>query len=108
MSGADLSAFRRGPWLEANVPDSAYLQIVVPTGHFDSVDRPWRGIVTRDGWKYVALEGQPWLMFNLNEDPYEQVNLAHNSLFAKERRKLQTRLAEWINDTGDAFELPEL
>lgn len=108
MSGTDLSAFRRGPWPEANVPDSAFLQIVVPTRHFDSVDRPWRGIVTGDGWKYVVLEGQPWLMFNLNEDPYEQVNLAHNSLFAKERRGLQARLAEWVNDTGDAFELPEI
>jgi hypothetical protein len=30
-------------------PDSAYLQSVIPTMHADSVDKPWRGIVTRDG-----------------------------------------------------------
>jgi arylsulfatase A-like enzyme len=76
--------------------------------HGDSVDRPWRGVVTRDGWKYVALERQPWLMFNLNNDPYELANLAHNTSFRAERKRLQERLARWIADTGDEFSLPEL
>jgi arylsulfatase A-like enzyme len=78
----------------------------VPTRHGNSVDRPWRGVVTRDGWKYVVLEGQPWLMFDLNEDPYELANLAHNTLFRHERRKLLDRPAARIDDTGDAFALP--
>ncbi len=64
--------------------------------------------MTRDGWKYVALEGQPWLMYNLHEDPYEQANLAHNTRFSAERRRLQERLATWIHDTGDHFELPRI
>ena len=89
-------------------PDSAFIQIVVPTRHPDSVDRPWRAIVTDDGWKYAVLEGQPWLMFNLNEDPYELVNLAHNTVFAAKRRQLQDRLERWIEETGDSFELPEI
>lgn len=89
-------------------PDSAFIQIVVPTRHPDSIDRPWRAIVTDDGWKYVVLEGQPWLMFNLNEDPYEQVNLAHNTLVANERKRLQARLKRWIDETGDTFLLPEI
>ena len=55
----------------------------------------------------MALEGQPWLLFNLNEDPYEQANHAHNSLYHAERRQLQARLAEWIDHTGDSFQLPE-
>ena len=29
-------------------------------------------MVTRDSWKYVVLEGQPWMLHNLNEDPYEE------------------------------------
>ena len=89
-------------------PDSAFLQSVIPTKHGDSVDRPWRGIVTRDGWKYACLEGQPWLLFNLNEDPYEQVNLALNTKFGRPRKKLQDRLAGWIEKTGDKFEMPKL
>ncbi len=47
-------------------------------------------------------------MFDLNLDPYELVNLAHNSRFKAERRRLQERLAQWIADTGDAFALPTL
>ena len=64
--------------------------------------------MTRDGWKYVALEDHPWLLHNLNEDPFEQANLALNPRFAVERRKLQERLAAWISDTGDQFTLPKL
>ena len=54
-----------------NAPDSAYIQknVETPTGY--GTQFPWRGIVTRDGWKYVCLAGTPYLMFNLNEDPLE-------------------------------------
>jgi arylsulfatase A-like enzyme len=107
MRGHDYSDQRRYGSTES-MPDSALLQCVIPTGHADSVDRTWRGIVTRDHWKYVVLEGQPWLMFNLNEDPYEQANLAHNTRYRAERRRLHERLAQWLADTDDAFALPAL
>ena len=89
-------------------PDSALLQLVIPTEHGDSVDRAWRGIVTRDGWKYVCLAGEPWLLFNLNEDEYEGQNLAHNTIYAKQRLRCHERLKEWLVETGDHFVLPEL
>jgi arylsulfatase A-like enzyme len=108
MAGTDYSAYHLGTDVPAPEDDSALLQLVVPTGHGQSVDRPWRGIVTGDGWKYVVLEGQPWLMFNLNDDPYEQVNLAHNTNFATKRRALQDRLDERIRVVGDRFAMPEL
>ena len=107
MQGTDYSGYRLRDRAVGSEPDSAYLQTVLPTMHGHSVDRPWRGVVTRDNWKYVALEGQPWLLFNLNEDPYEQANHAHNSLYHGERRRLQARLAAWIDCTGDSFQLPE-
>jgi arylsulfatase A-like enzyme len=108
MRGTDYSpSVVRGRQPEGE-PDSAYLQLVVPTGHGDSIDRPWRAVVTRDGWKYACLEHQPWLMFNLNEDPYELVNLAHNTRFGAERKRLHDRLAAWVSDTGDEFPLPSL
>ena len=107
MPGTDYSHQRQRK-LAGIEPDSAFLQLVVPTGHANSVDRPWRGVVTRDGWKYVVLEGQPWLMFNLADDPYELANLAHNTGFRAERQRLQERLADWIDETGDVFVLPEM
>lgn len=107
MQGFDYS-FRwrpdRAP--QGEIPDATLLQSIVPTLHADSVDRPWRGVVTRDGWKYVVLEHQPWLLFNLNEDPFEQVNLAHNSVFWPERRQLQETLRALLARFEDAFPLP--
>jgi len=108
MAGTDYSGYRLQDKEVINEPDSAFLQLVAPTGHAHSADRPWRGVVTRDGWKYAVLEGQPWLLFNLNEDPYELANLAHNSFFRREREQLQAQLAAWIDETGDHFALPAL
>jgi arylsulfatase A-like enzyme len=107
MRGADLSGLRLPGRPAPSQPDSAYLQCVIPTLHADSIDRPWRGLVTADGWKYVALEGQPWLLFNLNEDPYELANHAHNTRYQSERKRLNERLRQWVADTGDTFQLPE-
>ena len=45
-------------------------------------------------------------MFNLNEDPYEQVNVAFNSQYRAERNQLIARLKQWVADTGDKFQLP--
>lgn len=87
MQGTDYSGYRLGRPV-ANEPDSALCQPVVPTGHGDSPDRAWRAVVTRDGWKYAVLEGQPWLLHDHNDDPYEQANLALNTGVGSERRRL--------------------
>ena len=92
---------------EATTPDSAYLQSVVPTEHSSSTDIPWRGVVTRDGWKYAAIPGQPWMMHDLNQDPYEFVNLALQAHARGRRQALNERVAQWIATTGDRFVLPE-
>ena len=108
MEGKDYSSFRvrKAGTAAVSLPDSAYLQVVVPTWHADSVNKPYRGIVTRDGWKYTCFEGISWMMFNLNEDPFEQVNLAHNSKYRVERQRLIGRLKQWGADSGDRFGIP--
>lgn len=88
-------------------PDSVFMQSVVPTGHSTCIDKPWRGLVTADGWKYACFEGASWLLFNLNEDPYEQVNLAHYGKYVAEKKRLAERLRAWIADTGDSFQVPD-
>jgi len=104
MQGTDYSACYHRTGELPSFPDSAYIQSVIPTGHGDSVDRPWRGVVMADGWKYVALEGQPWLLFDTARDPYEQVNVAHNTRYRTERARCHDRLAAWISETGDQFD----
>ncbi len=107
MTGADFSHHRIRKLAAGPEPDSAYLQNVVPTGYANSINTPYRGIVTRGGWKYACFENRSWLMFNLNDDPLEEVNLAQNNRYAEERRKLISRLKQWVADTDDRFAVPE-
>lgn len=107
MRGCDYSHYRLQKRPAGAEPDSAYLQNVIPTGHPDSINTPYRGIVTRNGWKYVCFENRSWMMFNLNDDPYEEADLAQNNRFRAERKKLIARLKQWAADTGDRFSIPE-
>lgn len=106
MQGTDYSGFRLASRKQCDIPDSAFIQNVIPTKHADSVDKSWRGVVTRDGWKYVCFPNADWLLFHLAEDPYEQVNLAHNPRYGAKRRQLRDRLRQWIEETGDEFSVP--
>jgi arylsulfatase A-like enzyme len=107
MQGTDLSWLRLVGRERQSKPDSAYLQTVIPTGHGHSVNKPYRGVVTVDGWKYACFEGVSYVMYNLNDDPYEQVNLAHNNRYTAERKKLIARTRQWAADVGDEFKFPE-
>lgn len=107
MRGADLSHHRLNKPAAGPEPDSAYLQNVVPTGHPDSINTPYRGLVTRDGWKYVCFENRSWLLFNLNDDPFEEANLAQNNKFRAERKQMISRLKQWVADEKDKFAIPE-
>ncbi len=108
MAGTDFSHYVvPGRPKPASEPDSAFLQHSYRK-RFDCLNRVWRGIRTCDGWKYVCLEHQPLLMFNLNEDPYEMANLAFLDTYNDERAALQAQLASWLARTGDVFPLPEL
>ena len=108
MRGTDLSYdIMPGRPRPAAEPQSAFLQHSFRKC-FDCLNRVWRGVVTRDGWKYVCLEHQPVMLFNLNEDPYELANLAYLDAFNDERAALQALLAEWLERTGDTFPLPAL
>lgn len=99
--------FRKKPDVKAE-PDSAYLQQLVRKFHPHSVNKEWRGVAMRDGWKYVCTPGNDWLLHNTRDDPYELANLAHDTSFAAQRARCHERLTRWIEETGDAFELPEV
>ena len=99
---------RKGSIQRDDEPDSAYLQHCVRKMHPGCMDRTWRGIVTRDGWKYVVSDGFPYMLFDLNEDPYELNNLALDAACGQKRRDLQHRLAQWMDRVDDPYPLPEL
>ncbi len=106
LPGFDYSPALRGWGRVVDPPRSAYLQNVRPTGHGDSCDRSYRGVVTLDGWKYVCTEGDDWMLFNLAEDPYEECNLVFNSRFHAKRDELRAMTVEWARRTRDDFRFP--
>ena len=67
---------------------------------------PYRGIVTTDGWKLACVENFTWLLFNLNEDPYEEANQAQNNLYRAERKRLLNRLRQWIAERRITSQFP--
>jgi len=109
MAGFDYSGLcRRQADPPQAPPESAFLQQIEYKRHARTVNRTWRGVVTRDGWKYACMSGHDWLLHCLPEDPYEQDNRAYNSHYAAQRERCHRLLRDWIRRTGDAFELPPL
>lgn len=105
MEGFDYSHRRTGVNLRERIsqePGSAYLQLI---GDRES-GYAWRCVVTHDGWKYACVEGGEWLLFNLNNDPHEQNNLAFNTSYQGKRDEMKALLQDWIVKTGDSFPLP--
>jgi arylsulfatase A-like enzyme len=89
-------------------PDSAYLQQIPRKMHAHSVNRAWRAVLMRDGWKYVCTPNNDWLLHDTKRDPYEMANLAYDRMFQKEKERCHARLERWIDETGDEFELPDI
>lgn len=89
-------------------PDSAYLQQIPRKFHAHSVNKSWRGVLMRDGWKYVCTPGSDWLLFNTRDDPYEMANVCHDIAFQQQKERCHRRLAQWIAETGDEFDLPDI
>jgi arylsulfatase A-like enzyme len=111
MDGFDYSRWATAPWDATALPgepESAFLQHLPRKKHPYTLDRPWRAVVTRDGWKYACIPGAPLGMYDLNEDPYELDNKAFKQAYIAQRTRLHALLAEWIRRTGDEFALPEL
>ena len=106
MPGRDYAPVARGEDGAAEAaPGSALLGLYAPSRVGYGMDREFRGVVTTDGWKYVVLEHQSWLLFHLADDPYELANLVFEREFQSRRDALHAQLAQWLRRTGDDFAL---
>ncbi|MFR9650263.1 MAG: sulfatase [Rikenellaceae bacterium] len=102
MMGFDFSQVLTDGVVVEGVPDAVLLQHIYPKD-FRCLDRPWRGLVTSDGWKYVVVENQPIMMFDLNEDPYELNNVVYLAPYREKRAVLAAKLQEMLDKVGDEF-----
>lgn len=102
MMGFDFSKIATEGIAVEGIPDAVLLQHIYPKA-FECLDRPWRGVVTADGWKYVVVEHQPIMLFNLNEDPYELNNLVYLAPYKKQRAALAEKLQTMLDSVDDDF-----
>lgn len=98
MQGSDLSAVIRGA---EGGPESAFFQQFVPYLS-DDVREGWRGVRTTRHL-YARTETTPWLLYDLQADPYQLRNLADDPASAPLREDLEAKLRGWMARTGDAW-----
>jgi arylsulfatase A-like enzyme len=100
MQGTDLSAVVLGE--SEHGPDSAFFEIFGPY-HAGGVTEGWRGVRTAR-YMYARHQDAPWVLYDLEQDPYELNNLAVDPAAAAVREEMEQRLAEWMKKTGDSWD----
>lgn len=100
MQGEDLSAVVLGD--SEDGPESAYFQIFGPylSG---GVESGWRGVRTQR-YMYARSRQEPWVLYDLEADPYELTNLAGEPGMAEVQAQMEERLADWMRRTGDSWD----
>jgi len=79
--------------------EAVYLKIYEPREPW-GVPAAWRGIRTRR-YTYARLRDRPWVLYDLEKDPYQLENLADDPAHSELRSKLDLLLAEEMSRSGD-------
>jgi arylsulfatase A-like enzyme len=98
MQGVDQSGVAVGRTNQG--PDSVFFQILVPEAGED----PWRGIRT-DRYMYARSATAPWVLYDLEMDPYEMHNLTGDPSVLPIMTRLDGMLLDWMHRTGDSWSL---
>lgn len=101
MQGSDQSQIITGK--REKGPDAAYFQIFGPY-HAGGVEHAWRGIRT-EKCMYARTEAGPWLLYDLEHDPYEQKNLIEDAAARELMKRLDNKLLAWMQHVGDSWDL---
>lgn len=81
--------------------ESAFFQIFGPYAG-DGTEGAWRGVRTKRHM-YACFENKPWVLYDLDKDPYQQRNLASDTASGSIRRGLDAQLQSWMKRTGDSW-----
>ncbi len=103
--GRDLSAAFRGQKIDE--PESTILMHIDKANLALDEEHPapvFRGVRTTR-YTYAEHSGGPWLLFDNQEDPYQEHNLVTSPAQASLRGDLRGLLGEWLYRAGDRFEL---
>lgn len=101
MQGADLSPVVLGA--SDHGPSSAFFQIFGPGGD-NRLAHGWRAVRTQQHL-YARTESGPWLLYDLENDPYEMENLVDTARGSATQRAMEDLLREWMRKVGDSWSL---
>jgi uncharacterized sulfatase len=105
MEGHDYADYLRGK--TTHTPEQAIMQIYTKSesGEFN----PWRGIRTRK-WKYARFADKPWMLHDLEKDPFEMNNLAedrsHKALMASFDKVINEYMRRTNDKWDEQFDVP--
>jgi len=100
MEGADFSPLLLGG--DEPACDSVFLldAVTMDEAHAQGL-REWRGLRTRTHTYARFADGEPWVLYDNEADPYQMANLAHDPAAASLRDALEARLQQWLDRTDD-------
>jgi arylsulfatase A-like enzyme len=101
MQGADLSKIVLGSG--EGGASSAFFQVFGPGGD-NGLAHGWRAVRTQQ-YMYARTQAGPWLLYDLEKDPYEMDNLANTPRGASVQREFDDLLGEWMRKIGDSWSL---
>lgn len=101
MQGHDLSGVMTGKREQG--PEAAFFQIFGPSQE-GNVAAGWRAIRT-ERYLYARYEAGPWLLYDLEKDPYEMRNLVGDASADPVRKELDGKLSAWMKQAGDSWAL---
>jgi hypothetical protein len=53
---------------------------------------------------YARMKDKPWVLYDLEADPYEMKNLANDPVAVKVQAEMEKRLTDWMRKTGDSWD----
>ena len=97
----------RSAWLRGKTPDAdrdALIGCITPFGEWTRQrgGREYRGLRTAR-YTYVRSLDGPWLLYDNQQDPYQQQNLINNATYAALQADLDARLDRELKRQKDAF-----
>lgn len=84
-------------------PEAVFFSIYGPC-KWQGVDGGWRGIRT-NRYKYAAYENKPWVLYDLQTDPYEMENLVGKPGYEKLEKKMDQLLRKYMKKSVDSWKL---
>ena len=93
-------------------PDSpmadAFRQISTPEQAEATMRDPVRSVITTDAWKFNCSTIGEHELYDLNQDPFERINLARSKDMLPRMRDLAARIRAWQQRTGDTVAFPDI